>query len=32
LADWQLDGFYSWRDLSADIGSEEHYFAVFVAD
>lgn len=31
LEGWKLDGFYSWRDLSADISEETHYFAVFLA-
>jgi ubiquinone/menaquinone biosynthesis C-methylase UbiE len=31
LEGWQLDGFYSWRDLSVDISNVNHYFIVFVA-
>jgi SAM-dependent methyltransferase len=32
LPGWSLDGFYSWRDLSRDIASEEHYFMVAQAE
>jgi SAM-dependent methyltransferase len=31
LEGWELDGFYSWQDLDADITNEAHYFTVFVA-
>jgi SAM-dependent methyltransferase len=31
LDGWEVDGFYSWRDLSPEIAREAHYFAVFVA-
>ena len=31
LDGWQLEGCFSWRDLSADIANEDHYLAVFVA-
>ena len=28
LDGWSLRGFFSWRNLSQDIGEEEHYFMV----
>jgi len=28
LPGWQLDGFYSWRDLSSTIADESHYWMV----
>ena len=28
IPDWRLSGFCSWRDLSPDIASEDHYFMV----
>lgn len=31
LPDWQLDGFYSWRDLSTGIAEEAHYWMVLEA-
>lgn len=31
LAGWSLKGFFSWRDLSPDIGNERHYFMVLEA-
>jgi SAM-dependent methyltransferase len=31
LAGWRLDGFYSWRDLSANIAEEAHYWMVLEA-
>ena len=31
LEGWQLDGFYAWQDLSADIADQDHYFVVLVA-
>lgn len=31
LPGWRLDGFYSWRDLSANIAEEAHYWMVLEA-
>jgi hypothetical protein len=31
LDGWQLDGFYSWRDLSIELSDQAHYFTVFEA-
>ena len=31
LNGWELNGFYSWQDLSDDITGQDHYFTVFVA-
>jgi cyclopropane fatty-acyl-phospholipid synthase-like methyltransferase len=31
LDGWELDGCYSWRDLSEAIKDEDHYLAVFMA-
>lgn len=28
LDDWELDGFYSWKDLSPEIQDEDHFFMV----
>jgi len=28
VPNWKLNGFFSWRDLSTDIGQEEHYWMV----
>jgi SAM-dependent methyltransferase len=31
LDSWQLDGFYSWQNLSQEISDEDHYFVVLIA-